>query len=358
MKYYLIAGEASGDLHGSLLMEEIYRRDPQALIRFWGGERMAAASREGSALVKDYRDGAVMGFWEVFLKAFSLVGRLRFCKKDIAAWKPDAVVLIDYPGFNLKVAEFAHKAGFKVYYYIAPKVWASREGRIRQLKAYCEHVYGIFPFEVPYFQAKGVPFTYVGNPLVQEVDRSPAMQEPRAAFLSRSGLPDVPYVALLPGSRKMEITSMMPVYMRFADEWHRLHPTCHFVIAAAAGCSVDFSKYLGSRPFVHLVTGDTYTAIRHAQAAVVNSGTASLEAALIGTPQIVCYKVNPISAFIIRRIVKVRYASLVNLILNRPAVPELLQQDFTPERLYLELTHLLTTPSQQPLAYKELRSLL
>ena len=359
MKYYIIAGEASGDLHGSLLMKGLYAEDPSARVRFWGGPLMDAAykaNEEGIGLVADYREGAVMGYWEVLTKGFSLLGRLRFCKEDIAAWKPDVVILIDYPGFNLKVAEFARKAGFKVYYYIAPKVWASREGRIRKIRAYVDRLYGIFPFEVPYFRSKEVPFRYLGNPLVSVVDGS--LSESRADFLSRTGLPDAPYIALLPGSRKMETGKMMPAYLKVADEWHARHPSVRFVVAAVPG--FDFSKCLAGRDFVHVISGDTYAVLHHAEAALVNSGTASLEAALTGTPQVVCYKVSSASAFIMRRLIKVKYASLVNLILDRPAVEELIQENFTEERLLSALSRILEEPGRSEVlsAYQEVRTLL
>ncbi len=345
MKYYLIAGETSGDLHGSNLMRGLYAKDPGADIRFWGGEFMDAVFHEhqsGTGLVKDYRDGAVMGWVEVLMKGVSLLRKLRFCKEDIAAWKPDVVILIDYPGFNFKVAEFAHKAGFTVYYYIAPKVWASREGRIRKLKAWVDRLYIVFPFEVPYFQSKGVPFTYLGNPLLDAVDASPALRETRQAFLERTGLPDAPSVALLAGSRSMEIGQMMPTFMQLADRMHKEHPQYQFVVAAAPSRTLaDYERWLGDRPYVHVVFGETYGVLRHASAAVINSGTASLEAALIGTPQVVGYKMAALSALIMRMIIRVKYVSLGNLIINRLAFKELLQENFTVDRLSEELHRLL-----------------
>ena len=234
MKYYLIAGEASGDLHGSNLMKGLYVEDPGADIRFWGGPLMEAvfqAHQKGEGLVEDYRAGAIMGIWEVICKARSLLRRVSRCKEDILAWQPDVVVLIDYPGFNFKIAEFAHKAGFRVYYYIAPKVWASREKRIAKLKAWVDRLFIVFPFEKDYFSRHGIPYTYVGNPLVDAIGQSPALQESRAEFLSRTGLPDGRSIALLAGSRSMEIGSMMPVFMQLADSWHRQHPSDVFVVA-------------------------------------------------------------------------------------------------------------------------------
>lgn len=365
MKYYIIAGEASGDLHGSNLMKGLYAEDPSADIRFWGGGLMNAvykAHQTGEGLVKDYRETAVMGYVEVLLKSFSIARNVRDCKADIAAWKPDVVILIDYPGFNFKIAEFAHGAGFKVYYYIAPKVWASREGRIRKLKAWVDRLFIIFPFEIPYFESKGVPFTYAGNPLVDAIDQSPALQESRESFLQRTGVPDAPYIALLAGSRTMEIGSMMPTFMQFADVWHAENPSCHFVVAAAPSRSMgDYEKYLGGRSYVHVVFGETYAALRHAEAAIINSGTASLEAALIGTPQIVGYKVAAASAFIMRRLIKVQYVSLANLIIDRLAFKEFLQENFTLENLVAEMRRITEDAAcrQQMLSdYAEIRRLL
>ena len=345
MKYYIIAGEASGDLHGSNLMKGLYKEDPGAHIRFWGGALMDAvykAHEEGDGLVEDYRAGAVMGLVEVLRKGPSLLRRFARCKADIAAWRPDVVILIDYPGFNFKVAEFAHNAGYKVYYYIAPKVWGTREGRLKKLKAWVDKLFIVFPFEKEYFDRHGVPYVYAGNPLVDAVEASPALHESRETFLQRTGLPDQPSIALLAGSRSMEIGSMMPVFMELADAWHTVHPEYVFVVAAAPSRSMkDYEEYLGNRgDYVKVVFGETYGALRHAQAAVINSGTASLEAVLIGTPQVVGYRMNAITAAIARRIIKVKYVSLGNLILDRYAFRELLQERFTVPGLMDELERL------------------
>ena len=344
MRFYLIAGEASGDLHGSNLMRGLYARDPQADIRFWGGGLMDAVYREhrqGSGLVRDYREGAVMGFWEVFVHARKLLARVRSCEEDIAAWKPDVVVLIDYPGFNFRVAEFAHKAGFKVFWYIAPKVWASREKRIKKLKAYVDKLFIVFPFEIDYFKRKGVDFVYKGNPLIDAVDRSPALQESSEGFLARHGLPDQPFIALLAGSRSGEIKSMMPVLADFTTRLHAIpeYADYQFVIAAAPGRKPE--DYGAMADYVHLVSGDTYGVLRHAQAAVINSGTASLEAALIGTPQVVGYKTAWLTYLIGRAILQIKYISLANLVIDRPAFKELLQNYLTGENLVAEVRRLL-----------------
>ena len=347
MKYYLIAGEASGDLHGSNLMRGLYARDPEADIRFWGGGLMDAVYQEhqsGEGLVNDYRDGAIIGFWEVLIHARQLLGKVRSCEEDILAWKPDVVVLIDYPGFNFRIAEYAHKAGFKVFYYIAPKVWASRESRIRKLKAYVDKLFIVFPFEIDYFRRKGVDFIYRGNPLVDAVDRSPAMQEPRTEFLQRHSLPDRPMIALLAGSRNGKIKTMMPVYMDMAARLHAMPEFAdyQFVIAAAPARSREDYDLAGNDTFVHVVFGDTYGVLRHARAAVINSGTASLEAALIGTPQVVGYRTAQTTFLIMRNIIKIRFISLANLIIDRAAFKEYLQHYFTAENLVREVRRLVT----------------
>ena len=340
-RYYIIAGEASGDLHGSNLMRGIYARDPEAEIRFWGGSMMAAV---GPGMVEDYRDGAVIGFTQVLLHPRKFARRLSRCTADISAWNPDVVILIDYPGFNFRVAEYAHKAGFKVFYYIAPKVWASRESRVRKLKAFVDKLFIVFPFEIPYFKSKGVDFVYKGNPLVDAVDGSPALREDRGTFLSRNGLPDRPMIALLAGSRNGEISSMMPVFMEFADRMHALpeYSGYIFVVAAAPTRSeADYSKYVAGRDHVRVVFGDSYAVMRNSEAAVVNSGTASLECALIGTPQVVAYRTAAINYMIARSIIKVRYISLGNLILDRLCFRELLQDYFTPGNVLYEVRRLI-----------------
>ena len=360
MKYYIIAGEASGDLHGSNLMKGLYAEDYSAEVRFWGGPLMAAVA--GHEPVVDYRQNAVMGYLEVLLKGGTIARNLAFCKKDIASWKPDVVILIDYPGFNFKVAKFAHESGFKVFWYIAPKVWASREGRIKKLKAYVDKLFIVFPFEKPYFDRHGVSYVYAGNPLVDAIDGSPALFEPRSAFLERCSLPDAPYIALLAGSRSMEIGNMMPTFMSFADAWHAAHPEYHFVLAAAPSRTMeDYSGYLGRREYVHVVFGETYAALRHASAAVINSGTASLEAALIGTPQIVGYKMAAVSALIMRIIIRVKYVSLANLIVDRLCFKEFLQERFTAENLLTEMETILSDDayrSRMLADYSEIRTLL
>ena len=366
MRYYLVAGEASGDLHGSNLMRGLYARDPEADIRFWGGGLMDAVYREnqqGSGLVRDYREGAVLGIWEVIVQARKLLRRVRFCEEDIAAWKPDVLILIDYPGFNFRIAEFAHKAGFKVFWYIAPKVWASREGRIRKLKAYVDKLFIVFPFEIDYFKRKGVDSIYRGNPLVDAVDRSEALHESREAFLRRHGLEDKPVIALLAGSRSGEIKTMMPTFMQMAARLHGMpeYAGYQFLIAAAPSRTREDYDLAGNDGFVQVVSGDTYGVLHHARAAVINSGTASLEAALIGTPQVVGYRTSALTALVARIILKIKYVSLANLILDRGAFHELLQEDFTTDRLVAEVRRLVEDEgcrSRMMADYAEVRELL
>ena len=344
MKYYIIAGEASGDLHGSNLMKGIYAEDPQADIRFWGGDAMASVA--GHAPVKHYKEGAVMGFIEVLAKATKLLKNIDFCKQDILSWNPDVVILIDYPGFNFKIAEFAHKAGYKVFYYIAPKVWASRESRIEKLRKYVDRLFIVFPFEKPYFDSKGIEYIYKGNPLIDAVDNSPAMKETRADFLKRNSLPDSPVIAMLAGSRKPEINTMMPVLTEFAAKMHAMpeYAGYQFLIAGAPARSIeDYSAWLNEEnsSYIKILFGETQSIIRHAEAGVINSGTASLETALFGTPQVVGYITNPITYWIAKKIVKIRYISLGNLIVDRLAFKEFIQDDCNPDALVKEIRALI-----------------
>lgn len=372
MKYYIIAGEASGDLHGSNLMKGIYAEDPQAEIRFWGGDLMKSVwdsfqnnpshpcglggstvlktipdlHPASSGLVRHYKEGAVMGFVEVLMKARKLLGNVSFCKKDIQTWNPDVVILIDYPGFNFKIAEFAHKAGFKVFYYIAPKVWASREGRIRKLKAYVDKLFIVFPFEKPYFDAKGIDYIYKGNPLVDAVDGSAAMSESREAFLTRNNLENKPIIAMLAGSRKGEISTMMPVLSEFASKMHSLerYSEYQFLIAGAPSRTMkDYEPWLSeeNRKYIKVLFGQTQSIIRQAEAGVINSGTASLETALLGTPQVVGYITNPITYRIAKKIIKIKYISLGNLIIDRLAFKEFIQDDCNVNALVAEIRQLI-----------------
>ena len=307
-----------------------------------------------------------MGFVEVLAKAGKLLKNVKFCKEDIKAWNPDVVILIDYPGFNFKIAEFAHKAGYKVFYYIAPKVWASREGRIKKLKKYVDRLFIVFPFEKPYFDSKGIDYIYKGNPLVDAVDGSPAMNQSRSEFMGENGLEEGPFIAMLAGSRKGEISTMMPVLTEFASKMHALpqYKNHQFIIAGAPSRSIeDYQKWLTleNSSYIKILFGKTQPIIRHAEAAVVNSGTASLETALFGTPQVVGYITNPITYWIAKRIIKIRFISLGNLIVDRLAFKEFIQDDCNADALVAEIRELIENKERRSAMlseYAEIRSLL
>lgn len=372
MKYYIIAGEASGDLHGSNLMKGIYSKDKEADIRFWGGDLMKEVHNknqgvDSQALVRHYKDGAVMGFVEVFVKARKLLGNVSLCKKDILAWNPDVVILIDYPGFNFKIAEFAHKKGFKVFYYIAPKVWASREGRIRKLKEYVDMLFIVFPFEIPYFESRRVPFIYKGNPLVDAVDNSRAMKQSCEDFLKENGLPQKKIIAMLAGSRKGEISTMMPVLTEFARKMHNIpeYSDYQFLIAGApARRMADYQKWMTPdiSDYVKVLFGKTQEIIRNSEAAVVNSGTASLETVLFNVPQVVGYiSASRLTYLIARKIIKVRFISLGNLIVDRCAFKEFIQDDCNADALVAEVRKLIEDRAYRGKMlkdYEQIRSLL
>ena len=354
MRYYIIAGEASGDLHGSNLIKAIRQKEGDAEFRAWGGDKMQSA---GAEVVKHYRDLAFMGFLEVLLHLRTILRNLSFCKKDIAAYRPDALILIDYPGFNLRMAEWAHAKGYKVIYYISPQVWAWKESRVKTMKRVIDRLLVILPFEKDYFQQKwDWEVTYVGHPLVQEID------EARAALSTIS--PDTlaavhkPIVALLPGSRKQEISKKLPIMLGVSDRF----PQLQFIVAKAPGIEEAFyQKLMAAHPGVGTVSHAAYYLLSRSRAALVTSGTATLETALFGIPQLVCYRGNPVSYAIARKILTIKYISLVNLILDRAVVREMIQQDCTVDKISHELGKLLTDESEQQRIkrdYDELRHLL
>lgn len=349
MKYYIIAGEASGDLHGSNLIREMKKLDPAISVRCWGGDKMQAA---GGELVKHYRELAFMGFTEVLMNLRTIFRNLAFCKEDITQYQPDALILIDYPGFNLRIAKWAKKQGLKVIYYISPQVWAWKEGRVRMMKECIDKMIVILPFEKDYFKNKwNWEVEYVGHPLVDVVDS----QQSRVRSQERR-YSDKPVVALLPGSRKQEILKKLPVML----ETSRSFPGYQFVVAKAPGLDESFYDEL-LRPFenVSYVSGQTYELLMQADAAIVTSGTATLETALFGVPEVVCYKGSPISYQIAKRVIKVKYISLVNLIMDRLVVKELIQDALTPENLKTELDELLHNASRRAQLksdYTELKS--
>lgn len=352
MKYYLIAGEASGDLHGSNLMKGLVAEDPKAEFRFWGGGFMEAV---GGTKVRDYAATAVMGLNDVLRSLGKISRNLRDCKADILKWKPDVVILIDYPGFNMKIARFCHENGIRVFYYIAPKTWASREGRNRKLKAWVDKLFIVFPFEIPYFSERDIPFIYEGNPLLDAVDNHEYSRPEEGK-----------YIAILAGSRKGEISHTMPNAMAMADSLHALpqYADYKFLVAGApARSEEDYLKYIGDRQYVKVLFGRTYDILKFADAALINSGTASLEAALIGTPQVVCWSTQLITAvlakYVLRVLDHIKYISLGNLILDKLAFRELIQFDYTPDAAGAEIRRLIEDKAYraQMLAdYSEIRA--
>lgn len=335
MKYYIIAGEASGDLHGSNLIKEIKKQDPSAVIRCWGGDKMQAA---GGELVKHYRDLAFMGFAEVLMNLRTILRNLRFCKEDILQFKPDALILIDYPGFNLRIAKWAKQQPLfidktsKIIYYISPQVWAWKEGRVKMMKECIDRMLVILPFEKEYYKNKwNWEVEYVGHPLVEEIENHKAQSV-------ENKLSEKPIVALLPGSRKQEIKIKLPVMLEVSKSF----PEYQFVVAKAPGVEESFyDEMLKTFSNVSYVSGKTYDLLLKSKAALVTSGTATLETALFGVPEAVCYKGSWLSYQIGKRVVKVKYISLVNLIMDKLVVKEFIQHDMNSENLSKELNELL-----------------
>ncbi len=340
MRYYIIAGEASGDLHGSNLIKQIKLLDQEAVIRCWGGNLMEEA---GAALIKHYRDLAFMGFAEVVKNLPTIFKNIRFCKADIMAFQPDTLILIDYPGFNLRIAEWAKQEGLKVIYYISPQVWAWKEGRVRKMKECIDKMLVILPFEKDYYQDKwNWKVDYVGHPLMEVI--ASKKQELGYGPDSVFPLPNSKKIALLPGSRKQEIAKKLPIMLELA----KLFPEQEFVVAEAPGQdSAFYEQFLKPYQNVASVKNNTYQLLLESKAALVTSGTATLETALLGIPEIVCYKGSKISYEIAKRLVKIKYISLVNLIMDKLVVKELIQDELNTVNLEKELNELLHNSSKQ-----------
>lgn len=336
MKYYLIAGEASGDLHASNLMRALQQEDANAKFRFFGGDLMASC---GGTLVKHYRDMAYMGFIPVLMNLDKVLANMRLCKQDIAVFRPDVVILIDYPGFNLKIAKYVkHRLGIPVYYYISPKIWAWKEWRVKSIRRYVDRLYSILPFEVSFYAKHDYTVEYVGNPTVDELAVRPYADESFEDFTAECGLGKKPIIALLAGSRVAEIDHNLPLMIEAAKTFHDYQ----LVIAGAPGISPDqYAPYLQDRS-VKVVWGKTYRLLQQSRVALVTSGTATLETALLRVPQVVCYRLGGGKLFYktFEKILKVPYVSLVNLIADSPVVCELLGYRATPENLRRELTSL------------------
>lgn len=335
MKYYIIAGEASGDLHGSNLIKAIHQEDKEANIRCWGGDLMEKA---GANLVKHYRDLAFMGFAEVIMNLRTILKNLKFCKEDIETFKPDVVILIDYPGFNLRIADFVKNLGIKVYYYISPQVWAWKKNRVHKIKQTVDRMFVILPFEKDFYKQFEMDVDYVGHPLLDAIQKRDSSQGRLQNLRKDLQLSEQTLVAILPGSRKQEISKMLPIMLKQSKEF----PDFQFVIAVAPSFELSyFEPFIQGYKNVALVQNRTYDLLEISHAAMVTSGTATLETALFQVPEVVCYKGNPISYHIARRIVDIKYISLVNLIMDREVVKELIQGDLNHKLLKIELGKLL-----------------
>jgi len=331
MRYYLIAGETSGDLHGANLIRALKKEDSAAEFRFLGGDAMEAESGKNAVIHSSAM--SFMGFVEVLANLFTILGNIKKVKKDLIENRPDALILIDFPGFNLKIADFAKKKNIKIFYYISPKVWAWNQKRVLKIKRVVDHMFCILPFEVDFYKKWGMDIDYVGNPLLDAINR----YVPDPAFRENNRLGSKPIIALLPGSRKMEISKLLPLMATLPKSF----PTFQFVIAGAPGFSETFYQSFFNQGKIIIVFNQTYDLLKNAEAAVVASGTATLETALFHVPQVVVYKANALSIWIAKKVIKVNYISLVNLIMNVPVVRELIQDEYNEELVKEELQRLL-----------------
>lgn len=344
MKYYIIAGEASGDLHASNLVRELKQRDPEAEFRAWGGDLMKA---QGVQLVKHYRDLAFMGFTEVVMNLRTILGNIEFCKKDLSAYRPDVLILVDYPGFNLRIAEFAKAQGIKVFYYISPQIWAWKQSRVHKIKRVVDKMFVILPFEKDFYKKFSFDVDFVGHPLLDAV-AAHAFESSELKIPSGK-----PVIALLPGSRKQEIATMLPLMLGLLPHY----PGYRFIIAGAPSQTKEYYKTFIKDADVDIVYNQTYQLLQRSEAALVTSGTATLETALFGVPEVVCYKGGAISYMIARQLIKVKYISLVNLIMDKEIVKELIQNELNEQNLRTELDKLLKGPSRKRMLedYAELK---
>src|SRR5690554_1664336 len=349
MKYYIIAGEASGDLHGSNLMKSLYKQDPNAEVRFWGGDLM---KNVGGTLVKHYKDLAFMGFAEVVMNLSTILKNISFCKNDILKFQPDVILFIDYPGFNMRIAKWAKIQGFDTHYYISPQIWAWKESRIHAIKRDVNHMYVILPFEKDFYEKKhNYPVNYVGHPLVDAIDFF--IQEPKVDLHTKYQLDDRPIIALLPGSRKQEVKKLLQEMVKVIPKF----PTYQFVIAGAPSLTYDFYKEYVDQYDVKFVNNETYSLLEISTAALVTSGTATLETALFNVPQVIVYKANELSYQIAKRIITLKYISLVNLIMDEEIVKELIQRDCNEKQIETELRKVINNPGREKVLvkYKQLK---
>ncbi|MBA4321657.1 MAG: lipid-A-disaccharide synthase [Odoribacter sp.] len=350
MKYFIISGEPSGDLHGSNLIRGILAADPKAQIFCWGGELMETA---GGTLLMHYRKLAFMGFVAILLNIRTIAKNMHLCKQQISEHNPDVVILIDYPGFNLRIAKFVKGLGIKVYYYISPKIWAWQESRIKKIKRNVDRMYIIFPFEVDFYRKHNVEVEYHGNPLVDEIERKKTGFETQADLRKSLGIDDRPVIALLAGSRSHEIKHILPEMLKAV----KYFPEYQFVLAGVRNLPESlYRKIIGNSP-VNLLTDKTYETLCVAEAALVTSGTATLETALMGVPQVVCYKADFFSMLIASMVIKVKFISLVNLIMESEVIKELIQYDLTEKKLLIELKHIVQGGAEREMMLKHYDSL-
>lgn len=344
MKYYIIAGEASGDLHGSNLMKALYKEDTNADIRFWGGDLM---QNVGGTLVKHYRELAFMGFAEVVMNLKTILNNIKICKSDIEKFNPDVIIFIDYPGFNMRIAKWAKEKRIKTHYYISPQIWAWKESRIKDIKRDFDKLYVILPFEKDFYEVKhNFPVEFVGHPLIDAIHNRKLIDS--ETFRKENNLDEKPIIAILPGSRKQEISKMLSVMLSVVDDF----PEYQFVIAGAPSQEFSFYEQFLNGKNIKFISNKTYDLLSNAHAALVTSGTATLETALFKVPEAVCYKGGWISYQIAKRIITLKYISLVNLIMDEEVVTELIQDDCNPKRIKSELTKILDENHRKQLLKK------
>ncbi len=327
MKFYIITGEASGDMYGAKLITELKQKMPEASFRCWGGDLMQQA---GGTIVKHYRELAFMGFFEVVANLRTILSNLNACKKDILEYKPDAIILIDYPGFNLRIAEFAHQNNIKVCYYIAPQIWAWKESRIKKIKKNIDRLFVILPFEKEFYTKHNYTAYFFGHPLLDIFEDK---KSNKLEFISKNKLSEKPIIAMLPGSRKQELIRMLPIMLSVMQHY----PDYQFVIGGTHALPKELYDAYITGYNIPVLFNQTYDLLQHSHAAIVKSGTSTLETALFETPQVVCYTANKISYHIAKRLVKIKYISLPNLIMDKQVIKELIQNDFTAENLKIEL---------------------
>ncbi len=353
MKLYVIAGEASGDVHGANLMQAIREQEAQVDFRFWGGDKMASIAGEP---VRHIKDLAFMGFIEVLANLRTIMKNIKLCKEDILNYQPDALILIDYPGFNLRIAEFAKNHNIKVFYYISPQVWAWKQKRVHKIKRIVDKMYTILPFEKAFYQKFDYDVEYVGHPLLDEIDKHQMSDNEKADFLKNHGLEDKPLIALFPGSRQQEISIKLPIMISVIEAF----PQFQFAVSGAPAIDVSFYDQFLKKDQVKVIFNSNYKLLNCSHAALVTSGTATLETGLFSVPQVVCYKGNKLSYLLAKKLIKIKYISLVNLILDRPLVKELIQDELTTKNVIEELNKILETSHRAHVleGYAELKTVL